>query len=167
MHSAERKTGFAYVLEEVDKWTGHPVWVLKRVNPFCMFIERTFQITLLHSCCLGRRAASTPGNGRILHEVSSMTGLYGLWNGVATSWLGSVGGYPKQRLKRRLVLVRIWFIVTMLWSKFLIECQKLWGSFAPLPSFCHQSEDSRQTLNESESVTTRPWSLVFSLGWSY
>ena len=129
MHSAERKTGFAYVLEEVDKWTGHPVWVLKRVNPFCMFIERTFQITLLHSCCLGCHAASTPGNGRILHEVSSMTGLYGVWNGVATSWLGSVGGYPKQRLKRRLVLVTIWFIVTMLWSKFLIECQKLWGMF--------------------------------------
>ena len=129
MHSAERKTGFAYVLEEVDKWTGHPVWVLKRVNPFCMFTERTFKITLIHSCCLGCHAAFTLGNGRILHEVSSMTGLYGVWNGVATSWLGSVGGYPKQRLKRRLVLVTIWFIVTMLWSKFLIECQKLWGMF--------------------------------------
>ena len=43
--------------------------------------------------------------------------------------IGKRWGYPKQRLKMRLVLVRIWFIVTILWSKFLIECQKLWGMF--------------------------------------
>ena len=96
---------------------------------FACLLNVHFRLLSFTAVVWGCHAASTPGNGRILHEVSSMTGLYGVWNGVATSWLGSVGGYPKQRLKRRLVLVRIWLIVTMLWSKFLIECQKLWGMF--------------------------------------
>ena len=72
----------------------------------------------------------------------------------------ALGGYPKQRLKRRLILVRIWFIVTMLWSKFLIECQRLWGIFCSvtfiLPSVRRLTPDAQRIrISHDQAMITR------------